>query len=645
MNDWRMAWRLARRELRGGFAGFRIFLMCLILGIAAIAGIGSVTAAFLEGLRAEGQAILGGDVALRLVQRRAETPARDWLKAAGTLSESAALRTMLRGKSDTSQLVAAKAVDAQYPLYGEVRTDPPVALPDALAVRNGVHGGIADAAIFERLGVEIGDRVRLGDTDVELRARLTYEPDRNGDGLVLAPRLLVSLAALRASGLEREGSLIDFHYRLRFPDATGFAADGGAVAGFIDETRRRFPEAGWRIRDRRDAAPSTRRFIERVGVFATLIGLTALVVGGIGVGNAITAYLDQRRHTIATMRCLGATSGFVARLYGLEIAAISTLALALGLTLGAGLPWGLEAALGGVLPVPIVAGLYPVPLLAATGFGIVSAIAFTLHPLARAAQIPAAGLFRDWLEGVRPPPLAWRARLAVGAAFAGLPLLALAISGSLDVALWFVLGTGASCLVLWGAGRAVVAWAGSRKSAGRWAQWRIARANLARPGAKLPALVVSIGLAATLLSAVAVVDGNITAQIAGELPERAPAYFALDIRPDEGAAFAGLAETHADVSAIELTPILRGRITAINAAAAETLKVAPEAAWVLRGDRVLTYAAAPPSYAEIVAGDWWPPDYRGPPLLSFAAEIAAELGIGIGDKVTVNILGLSLIHI
>ena len=646
---WGLAARLARREMRATpdarrFSGFRIFLLCLTLGIFTIAGVGSLSAALVGGMVAQGRAILGGDIDLRLVHRAAFDTERGFIETLGTVSEVATMRAMVRVAEDESfsetMLVEAKAVDGFYPHYGAVALSGDMTLADALAARDTprgkIYGAVAEQGLLDRLAVQTGTRLVMGNITVEVRAVLTHEPDRNAGGFPLAPRLMLTHEALIAAGLLRPGALVNYHYRLKLPDG----ADNAAVKARVKEIGEAFPTAGWRLRDRSDASPSMRRFIERLGLFLTLVGLTALVVGGVGVGNAITAYLQKRRETIAVIKALGGTGRFIFRIYAVQIAALSCLALLFGLGLGAAVPFFVQAFVGDLLPVTLALTLYPQPLMAAAGFGLLAAAAFALWPLGRVELIPVTRLFR----GDTDEAAAWPAKrymLGIVLCFVGLGALAVLISERRDVALWFGVGVGLSYLALRGAAGLLVFLA-RRAGRPRQPEWRMALSNITRPNAPVRAVMLSIGLSVTLLSAISMVDGNINAQISGDLPERTPSFFLMDVAPDQIDPLMAAMKSDETVSKIESAPMLRGQILSVKGVPSAEVKPHPDAAWVLRGDRGLTYAKTMPQGASLVEGTWWPEDYAGPLLVSFDADEARGLGLSIGDEITVNVLGRPL---
>ncbi|HEX9836577.1 MAG TPA: FtsX-like permease family protein [Alphaproteobacteria bacterium] len=629
----RTALILVRRELRGGVRGFRLFLACLALGVGAIAGVGSLGRAIEGGLEAESRAMLGGDVAIRTVHVALTAPERAAIARAGAVSEAATLRTMARTESaEARSLVELKAVDDAYPLYGRLALDPDLAPAAAFARRGGAWGAVADATLFSRLGAKVGDRIRVGDATFELRGRIVREPDLagGGGGFPLGPRLMVATASLADTGLVRPGSLIYYHYRLRLPAG----ADAEASAAVLQAA---FPDATWRVRTVEDSSPEVRRWVDRTVQFLTLVGLTTLLVGGVGVGNAVRGYLSGKIATIATLKCLGASTGLVFRTYFLLILVMAAAAIAAGAAFGAAVPFLAVALAGPALPIPIEAGIEPRPLAIAAAFGLVAAVAFSLWPIARACAVRPAALFRDVVapESARP---GWRTAIAVGAASALLAALAIADAHDRRLATWFVVGAAAT-LVVFSIAAAALRHAASRARPRNGAALRLALANLCRPGAPTGSVVVSLGLGLTVLIAVALVEGNLSHLARESVPERAPGYFFIDIQPDQVAPFEAAVKGASPGLALDRMPMLRGRITKVNGVPAGELRSRGGGTWVLGSDRGLSWSARPPTGSRIVAGSWWAPDYAGPPLLSFDARAAAGLGIGVGDSLTVNVLG------
>jgi putative ABC transport system permease protein len=626
-----LAFRYAGRELRHGLRGFGIFLACLTLGVAAIAGVGSLAAAVGAGLKADARAVLGGDAEFHLINREATAEQRAAISHGGAVSETAQMRAMARtADGDRRSLIELKAVDGAYPLYGAVTLDPAQNLAEALARRDGHWGAVVDPVILGRLGVKLGDTIRIGEGEFVIRAVLTREPDLGGTMLVFGPRVMVAMAGLDATGLLQPGALVSHSYRLR-------AGPAIEPSSFVARVAAAFPDAGWRIRDYRNATPSVEQFISRVSMFLTLVGLTALLVGGVGIGNAVRGYLAGKTGTIATLKCLGAPAGLIARIYLVQIMALAAAGIVVGLVIGAASPLFLARLIASQLPAEARVGLYPQPLLVAAAFGVLVTIGFSLWPLGRAREISAASLFRDLVapELRRPRPLYLAAIAASGIALAG---LAVGVSPERKIALWFVLGAAATLLAFHLAALIVMA-AARRVRRVRWPGLRLALANLHRPGAPTASIVLSLGIGLTVLVAIALIEGNLVREVREALPQAAPTYFFLDIQPDQVAEFDRMMETMPGVAGFDRVPSLRGRIMRIKDVPVEQATVAPGARWAVASERGLTYAARPPRGSRIVDGKWWPADYSGPPLISFDADLARGMGLEVGDTLTVNLLG------
>ena len=601
-----------------------------MLGVAAIAGIGSLTEAVVAGIRADARLLLGGDVGVHLTYRAANDAERRFLADSGTLSEVAKLRAMARSTDGGKRsLIELQAVDGSYPLYGAVALTPALPLDAALDGQGKVFGAVVEAPAASRLGLHLGDRFRIGDAELELRALLERQPDAAFGGLAFGPRVIVSQRTLAATGLIRPGALVNYEYRLKLPD-------GVDPESWTRTARAAFPDAGWQIRNATDASPGLQRFIERIGFFLDLAGITALLVGGIGIGNAVAGYVASKTGAIATLKCLGASSRLIFAAYLMQILALALIGIAGGLLLGGLVPAALAPLVSGLLPVELRLGIYPLPLAIAALAGLLTVLVFALWPLAAVGRIPAAALFRDTIAPARRrPPLA----LAATTIVAAMALAALIVATAPDrrVALWYVAGAAAAFALFRLAGMTIVAGARYVPRPSR-PVLRLALANLHRPGTPTPRIVLSLGLGLSVLAAVALVQGNLAVEVETRLAEHAPADFFIDIQPDQLAGFAEIVRSTPGASFAEM-PMLRGRITRLNGRPVEEAPVAPEAQWALRSDRGLTYAAEPPAGSHLVTGKWWPADYSGAPLVSFDAELAQGMGLKVGDTLSVNLLG------
>lgn len=626
--------RLAARELRGGVQGFVVFLMCLALGVAAIAGVGSLARGLTEGLAREGRAILGGDAAFALQNREASPAERAVLDPKGKVAEVATLRAMARTAGGDAALVELKAVDGAWPMVGAATLDPAGPVAPALQKSGERYGAVVDPALLARLNLKVGDRLSVGSLEFDIRASLVTEPDRLSEGVGFGPRLLISTEALKAAGVLQPGSLVKWSYRVALPAAAG---DDEAVRRLTADVEREAAHAGFNVTSRFNAAPQLERNVGRFTQFLTIVGLTALVVGGVGVANAVSAFVDRKRETIATLKSVGASGGTVFAIHLVEVAALGALGVAIGLALGAVIPFVTVGALGAVLPLPIEPALYPRELLLAFAYGALTALAFAIWPLGRAHDVPVAALFREQVAPERRYP-----RLAYAAATFALAamLCGLAVYAAYDrrIATTFVIAAAGAFLAL----RLIafgIMWLAARAPRPRGAELRLALANMHRPGSLTPSVVLSLGLGLVLLVTLTLIDASIRRQLSNELPARAPSFFFLDIPSSEREAFADLVRKQAPQAALESVPMLRGSFAQIKGKPISEVSVDPEYRWALRGDSGITFGDDIPKGSRIVEGEWWKPGHEGEPLVSFDQRLGKALGLAIGDEITVNVLG------
>jgi len=636
MSSLALAIRFARRELRSGLSGFRIFLAALTLGVAAIAGVGSLGQAFLTGLSEQGRTLLGGDVRLQRLYQPATDTERQFMTSYGAVSESATLRSMATAVNNPAKrtLVELKAVDPSYPLLGQTVLAPAGDLQAALACDASGCGAVVEEALLARLGIKTGEAVHIGDSDFVVRARIVTEPDRVAGGFTLGPRVLLSSEGLSRAKLITPGSLLNYSYRIAFAGETTPELFRAALAAA-------FPDAVWEINDRSNAIPRVTRFVGQATMFLTLVGLTALVVAGVGAGQAVEAFLQRRRATIATLKAMGAEGNDIFLIYLLQIMAVAAVGLVLGLVLGAALPFAVEHFFGEEIPAPAHYAVYPGPLVLAAAFGTLAALGFAILPLARAREIAPAGLFRD-LVAPSSRHGRWPYRVAAFGAFAIIAALSVLLSPYPLFNLGFLGGSFAVLLAL----RLIAT--GFRHLLVRMPRrksqlLRLALANLTRPGTPTASIIVALGLGLTLLATVALIQASVEAQVEDQLPDRAPSFFFVDIQQNQIEGFTKLVSGFPTAADFNATPMLRARIVKLNGVPVGEAKVATDSRWAVDGDRAITYSTTRPKDARVVEGpSWWPADYRGPSLVSFSRDLARGMGLKIGDTITVNIIGRDL---
>ena len=626
--------RFAGRDLRGGFNGLRIFLACIAIGVGAIVAVNSLARALEDGLARDGRVILGGDASFSLIHREFSPEERLFLGSYGALSDVATTRAMARNAAGDATLVDLKAVDPAWPALGSAEIEPPASLSSAFAQRDGVFGAAVDDALLERLHLKVGDTFALADLKLRVRARAITEPDRLATGLGFGARVLISLDALRASSLIQPGALIRWTTRVKMGAAPPSEA---TVTALIDAAKAKFPDAGWEARSRVNVSPEFARNLDRFGEFLALVGLVSLVVGGVGVANAATGFVERKRGSLAILKAIGASGAEVVALALLEFASVAAVGVGIGLTVGAAAPYLVAGIAGAALPYPISPSIYPKELGLGALYGFLTAYAFSIAPLGRAHDLPVAALFRDLVAGDEARPR-WRYGLAAllgGAALAGLAVLA---SPQKTVAFVVVVATALGLVALRLVASLAMALA---RRAPRFASvdLRLAIANLRRPGAPTPSVVISLGLGLAVLVALALVDVNLRDQLRPLAAGGTPNFYFVDVRNSELVGFRQFLTEAAPGAKIVEAPMMRGRIVKIGDTAAADARVKENVQWTLEGDRGVTFADAPPDGSIVVSGSWWDKDYSGPPLVSLESEVADGLGLRIGDLLTVNVLG------
>ena len=625
--------RLAARELRAGLGGFRVFMACLALGVMVITAVGALSDALKDGFARQGEAILGGDITFARMHARASEQERAWFESQGRFSETANLRAIARRIDGEHQaLIELKAIDTAYPIAGEIALDKGATLDEAVRQE---ASAAADPVLLKRLGLAPGDRMKIGAAEVEIRAAILNVPDAIADRLTYGPRVFISLETLMKTGLFKPGTLVRWRYALKLPGNSG--EDPVALTAFRESAKKALPEAGFTVADRRDPAPQISRTLERLRQFLTLLGLTALLTGGVGVANAVSTFIDKRRKVIATMKSLGAPGKTVLAVFLLQVLLMAAIGIAIGLALGMLLPIILNNFYGDALPIQAELSVSWTSLLIAGGYGLLVALLFTLWPLGRAERISASALFRDDVAHEQCWPRASLLIAMAGLAVA-LALAAILSADSMRIAAYFSIGVALVFALFVGLGTGITAFA-RRMKRPRRPELALAIGNLGAPGGLTRSVVLSLGSGLSLLVAVALSNASLVKELTSRMPEQSPNYFVLDIAKADYPDIKKLVTQEVPGAELIDAPMLRGRLIKLKDRNVEKINAPAEAQWVLNGDRGLTYADTVPEGSTLVKGDWWPVDYFGEPLVSFEAELAGLLGVGIGDTVTVNVLG------
>ena len=629
--------RIGLRGLRSGLKGFKIFIACIALGVAVIASVGALADALSAGFARQGRAILGGDMTFARMHVRATGDELAALERLGAVSETVTLRTMARRLDGGDQaLIELKGADNSYPLVGAVEIEPASAGASpsfAEAIAGG--GAVADKMLLERLGLKVGDKFRIGEAEIEVKAILKSEPDGVADRLPYGPRVFLSQDELEKTGLIKPGTLVKWRYAIKSPDgAPSGKADFKAQR---DSIQKALPESGFTSLDRHDPSPQMTRTLERLRQFLILIGLASLLVGGVGVANAVTTFIDKRIKVIATLRSVGASGFEIMGIFFVQVLVVAALGVAIGLMAGVAVPLIIDHFYGEALPIRAEFSVSALSLTVAAAYGLLIAMIFALWPLGRAEHVKASVLFRDSIQPITGWP---RASVLGLIALMIAALLAIAVLGSepKSLALYIALGLAVMLIVFAALGR-LVTMAARRLPRFRRPEVGLAVRNLGAPDGLTNSVVLSLGTGLSLLVAVALAHASLVNELKGRLPERSPDYFLLEVPKTEFGALSAQVQQLAPGSQLTQAPMLRGRLVKLKNQAVEDIKAPPEAQWVLNGDRGLTYTNEVPEGSKVVAGTWWPADYAGPALVSFEADLAKKLGLVIGDTITVNVLG------
>jgi putative ABC transport system permease protein len=626
--SWSTAWRIARRDLSARFRGLRLLLVCLFLGVGAIAAIGTLTGTIERELATRGRAILGGDIELAVWQRGLTAEESAALAPLGRVSPGTRLQAMASA-GDATVPVELKAVDGQWPMVGRLQ------LKDGRAVGAPAPGTawIAEGAA-ERLGVKPGGRIAIGGQPLTVGGIIADEPDRLGEGFALGPTVIVPQSLPERAGLLAPGAMFRTKVRVSFANPRDANSE-------VEKLKKQFPDAGFQFRTRDRAAPGADRFVKQMGEFLTLVGLAALMIAGIGIGGGVSSYLEARRAGIATLKVVGATSGDIARIYLLQISAAGIAGSIAGLAAGVLVTPLLASALGNLLPVSAGFIFDAGALARASTYGLLIAAIFAAPPLLRAREYPAMALMR-----ARIAPLGAGGRAAavpVGLGIAAIVALALASSTRLATTALFLAGSAALLALLFGLGWAIRRGAEALPRP-RDPLLRAALGNLHRPGAQTGALVTALGFGLSAFVLLAAVQTSLEGNILARVPNRAPDYFVMDVPKTRVAEFESAVHGVVPAAKIRAVPALRGSILAYGQDGHMTrtadLKDVPEGGWALRGERGLTYADEVPEGNTLTDGKWWPKGYAGPPLVSIDERLAQSIGLELGDKLTIGVLGV-----
>lgn len=628
--------RFALADLRGGLSRFAVLLACLALGVGTVAMVGAVGTSLNAALGQDARTMLGGDVEVRLSYRRIGSDERALLASLGTVSE--AIDFVARPKAgDVSTFAMVRAVDGAYPLLGSVEFTGAGSLTDALATRDGVPGALVGPGIVDKLGIEPGDAISIGDASYQIRGILQITPDQVSQGITIGSPILVSTASLETTDLLQEGALSRYRYRV-------LLASGLTWTDAAERIREAFPDAGWQITEPSRVTDELGRYFDLFGRFLIVVGMSAMMLGGIGVSNAVSAYIAERQATIATMKSLGATRARILQHFLLQACFLTALGVTIGLALGALLTLVVLPLLGPSVGLALSPTIDWSSLGLAAAMGWLSSFVFAYLPLYRAQATPAGILFRS-LGAVPGASLTGADYLAPAfsvpmlVAVAGLVGLATIATGSLSLVAWYAVGLGVAFAVLSLSARALRKVLRSVPPLPD-ARLRNAVKAVYRPGTPAPIVMLSFGLGLALLVLVATIVNDIRHQLDPEVRVDAPNFVYMDLFEDEEQALAAFAASEPRIERYSANPVLRSSGLSINGGPSITPgQITRDISTFFGDEQPLSTSITLPGGNRLVAGSWWPPDYEGPNLLGVSESMAAALDLKLGDRITFAVSG------
>lgn len=676
---------LAWRELRSSWRHFVYFLACIALGVGAVVGVSLFSANVERAVLKEARGLLGGDVEIRLSRPLAERGSAVLTDLAARGIETTRVDEMVamvapvdraQGGSGATQLVELKAVESRYPLYGVVRVEPDRPLTellhpaDASSCKNICHGAVVQEALLIRLGLVVGDAIKIGQATFQITGVIHTEPDRMANMFSLGPRVLISHEGLATADLIKPGSRLRERHLLKLPASM-------ALSPLLHELRGRLTAESARVSSYRDAQPQLKQFLDQLSRYLGLVGLTALFVGGIGVALSIHAFIREKLTAIAILKTVGADTETIIASYLGQAVGLGLLGSVMGIGIGVALQSVLPQAVSALLATDVLQQVEftsmlslsaAAPLGKGLGLGMLTTLLFSLWPLLTIRDIKPAAIFRRDVEGAGMPPvprdrsLKERAvrlitadplRLATAAGIGvGLAGLSMWQARSLTIGGLFIGGLLAAIGILAGAARMLLR--GLRAlPVPRALSVRQALGNIQRPGGQTLGVMVAVGVGVMVILAIALLQHALVRQVGENRPSDSPNFFFIDIQPDQANAFGELVHRRTGDVAPDLTPLVRSRIHAINGRPVtderDSQEEEPPAQskeekrknWYANREYVLTFLQHLPKDNTIVKGAWWKPgQVFSRPQVSVEEEAAKSLDLDIGSLLDLNIQGM-----
>lgn len=683
-----MTWfmvKMAWRETRAAWRHFLYFLVCIAIGVGALTGVSLFGTQVERTVTKEARGLLGGDLEIRLTRRISPQglEALDSLVERGIalthVSELVAMAAQAEpsGGGQPTQIVELKAVEPEYPLFGSLRVEPDNDLSELLRLQDQdcserlCFGVVVQESLLIRMGLAVGDRLKIGEGLFVITGVVRTEPDRMANAFSLGPRVLMSQEGLRSAELIKVGSRIRERFLLKIPSHM-------PLDPLLYELRGRLASESARVSSYREAQPQLKQSLDQLTRYLGLIGLTALFVGGLGVATSVHAFVREKLNTIAILKTVGADSQTIVLTYGLQALMLglvgSLVGLFIGMTLHLGLPWVIAAVMASDLLDQLGfasggMGLSLPPLLKGLALGMLSTLLFTLWPLLTIREVKPARIFR---RDVAPSGSilssgrtrwwnSWRTLdrikllVAIGIGL-GLAFLSIWQAGSWKVGLLFILAFAAAVCLLGAAASA------SLMAARKWPRpealaLRQAVGNVTRPGSQVVSMTIAIGIGVMVVTTVSLVEQSLLAQVGESRPTDAPTFFFIDIQPDQAEGMVNLLRQRSGDPHPQLTPLVRSRLSAVKdepvtfepmseeeeQRAKTAQKEERRRKWFLTREYVLTFLQDLPKDNKVIRGEWWKPgQVLSEPLISIEEDAARQLGVTVGDTIELDIQGVPI---
>ncbi len=625
------------RESRGSGGRLVFFMLCLSVGVAAVVAVSGLSRSLDQAILDQGRELLGADVAASSNQPLPDEVARavDRLSGARRTNVTEMLTNISAGFGGSgfgATLGQLKIVEGEYPFYGTLRLSDGRPLDEALDE----NAAVVSPELLEELGLAVGDEVRIGGARYRIAATIEEQSGLGGMVISLGPQVIISASA--AERMQINPALL---YRARYQMLVRLPAGSGRLAAAQAAERLgasvdHLPYI--RIETWAEAQPAIRRSIDRMGSYLGLVALLSLVIGGIGVAQAVRAWIAGRMGSIAILKCLGTRPREVLAIYLGQTLLLGLAGSVAGAALGLGVMMMAPALLEGVVPAEMIRPWQPLAMVQGVGLGVGIALVFSVPPLLGVLRVPPALVFRREAEPLRPN----RVAQAIGWALLGAGVCAAAWwqSGDIVQAVAFAAGLAVAVVLL-----GIAAWALARGVGALPRGWgrlwvRYALASLARPGAGTLAAIVALGLGTLVVLAMHLVERHMSDELGAVLPERAPTAFLLNIQRDQWPQIETLLRGHG-AERIEPAAVLHARLMGIRGR--DTREILTERGadergnWAFFHDLRISHSETLPPANELVQGQWW--DGTDRPQLSIDAQFAENLDIGVGDDVTLRVGG------